>query len=79
MFLFFLLNSYFRNKDIMLTNVQGIMRDLQAEQKEYDARWRKILATNETAKQADIRRIVHRLQLEPDEFLTAEEKTVYHS
>jgi hypothetical protein len=54
--------------------IAGIMRDLDEEQRTYDAKWAIITACAKQIRQNRIAHFIARHELEPDEMLTAEQK-----
>lgn len=60
----------------MITNIGGIMRDLEAEKIAYERRTSALRWAGQYHARAEIARIMARFELEPDEFYTAEEKAL---
>lgn len=52
------------------------MRDLEQERIDYDRRCAAIRAASDHHRRDEIERVIVRYELEPDEFLTAEEKAI---
>jgi len=61
----------------MLRMINGIMRDLEAECAQYEARWAEITQAAKSIRPSMIAACCARHELEPDEMMTAEEKARY--
>ena len=57
-----------------LEDVNGIMRDLNAEAVAYNKKWSEVIKAGEYHRRAEISRVCAKYELEPDEFYTAEQK-----
>ncbi len=60
----------------MLTNVMGIMRDLEQEARDYQRKSDLLCRAAHGAREAEIMRTMCRHELESDEFYTAREKAI---
>ena len=64
--------------DKMKEIINGIIRDLEEEDKQYRKRWDAVVLASKNLRPAEIGRICAHYELEPDEFLPAEEKAAFY-